>query len=373
MKKINNIEQALKDVKKRQVGAEQTKKEAEETIKTAEEEIKTAEEEIKQIEDTEKKLLEAKQKQEEAEQAYNDALNAGGYEKKSTKNKNSFVKGLVIGATAVALIVGGYKLLKETKIGNIKSDDLDNKNNTQSTAKTQPTETQKVEDPMNAKKLEDLTANFTKSLKDKNINVNSEDVLKLVTIINIDRMSEECPELVTEIIGTQTKEEFMSGAFRVIGTIMDYNRIVYEKEGKTDNIIRLSNAVYGESNIEHLKFFEAYVDQISAAKNKPEEQERLVAEFIVALYEPTRKLENVKDGIGLASIVAVDAMANHVTFVNGTCQISDELRGKLINYTTAELYISNIFFKMNKCYEGNETLYYTPQNEVKTYSRNISF
>jgi hypothetical protein len=154
---------------------------------------------------------------------------------------------------------------------------------------------------------------------------------------------------------------------------MDYNRVVYEKEGVTTNIIRLSDTVYGEANKEHLKFFESYVDKISGAKNNPEEQERLVAEFIVALYGPTGTLENIEDGIGLASVVAVDAMANHVTFVNGTCQISDELRGKLINYTTAELYISNIFANMDDCYTVDGTLFYIEEDESTAYTRKRNF
>ena len=212
---------------------------------------------------------------------------------------------------------------------------------------------------MNKEKLEELVTKFTKYLSDKKINVDTEDVLKFAVITNLDIMKEDCPELVKEIIGTQSKEEFLGDAFNVTGAAMNSNFKVYDKEGKTDNFVRFSEVVYDEAGKKHLLLIEEYVDKIAVAKENPSEQDRLVEEFINILYNSTKELENIEEGIGLASMLAINDMANHVTFVDATCQISDENRGTLINHTNAELYIPGIFANLEECQNEDLTMSYT--------------
>ena len=172
-------------------------------------------------------------------------------------------------------------------------------------------------------------------------------------------MKEDCPELVKEIMGTQSKEEFLGDAFNVISAAMNYNFKTYDNEGKTDNFIRFSEVVYDETGRNHLLMIEEYVDKVAMAKDNPEEQDRLVAEFIDILYNPTKELENIEEGIGLASMLAINDMANHVTFVDATCQISDKNRGVLIKHTNAELYIPSIFANLEECQKEDLTVSYT--------------
>lgn len=378
--KVNNIDEALKNVKERKQTAEDTKSEAEQVIKEAKQTITEATEEIKELDQAAGKLEKAKKKQEEANKECDEALTAAGYEKKEEKKKgNGIVKGIVIGATTVALIVGGYHLVKHSKNGNIKWFNNDSKKQSSTAESTNPTKVTTnngieydyennvatiptegvVVEPINKEKLEQLATNFTKYLADKKINVDTEDVLKFIVVTNLDTMMEDCPELVKEIMGTQSKEEFLGDAFNVIGAAMNYNFNIYEKEGKTDNFIRFSESVYDKTGKEHLLMIEEYVDKIALAKDNPEEQDRLVAEFIDVLYNPTKELENIEEGIGLASMLAINDMANHVTFVDSTCQISEENRGVLINHTNAELYIPGIFANLDKCQSEDLTLSYT--------------
>lgn len=372
--KVKNIEEALKNVEERKQNAEDVKLEAEQVIEEAKQTITEAKQEIKELDQATGKLQKAKKKQEEANKECDEALAAAGYKKKEEKKKgNGIVKGIVIGATTVALIVGGYHLIKHSKNGNIKWFS-DSKKPNSTTGTTNPTDTNNSngiiydyenneaiisKEPMNKEKLEELVTKFTKYLSDKKINVDTEDVLKFAVITNLDIMKEDCPELVKEIIGTQSKEEFLGDAFNVIGAAMNYNFKVYDKEGKTDNFVRFSEVVYDEAGKKHLLLIEEYVDKIAVAKENPSEQDRLVEEFINILYNSTKELENIEEGIGLASMLAINDMANHVTFVDATCQISDENRGTLINHTNAELYIPGIFANLEECQNEDLTMSYT--------------
>ena len=370
MKRINDIEEALADVRARRLAAEAKKAQAATDAASADEELAAASA-------AEERLASAKKKKEEADREYSEALEASGYEegqedkkakqkkenkkkekKQKEKNNVSFWKWLLSILLVIALAIGAHELIEEIQ-KNINKNPDDGKKPTTSMTTTEPTEPEKTqEEPMTVEKLEEIATTFTKYLQDHNINVNTEDVLKLTVIANLDRMLEECPEVVKEIMGTQTKEEFLGDAFKVIGTIMNHNFQVYETEGKTDNFIRMSQVVYGQVNAEHLQLIESYMDQIALAKNDPEKQNQLAEELITQLYSVSGKLENIEDGIGLMSVVAINDIANHVSFVNGTCQLNDQVRGTLLNYITGELYISNIFAGLEGCY-GNETSYST--------------
>lgn len=373
MKRINDIEEALADVRERRLAAEAKKQKAATDAAAADEELAATSA-------AEERLASAKKKKEEADREYSEALEASGYEEgqedkkakkkkekkkkekkeKKENNKGGFWKWFLTILLTILLTIGAHELIEEIQKNIDKNPDDGKKPTTSMTTPTDPTEEKEEikEEPMTVEKLEEIATTFTKYLQDKNINVNTEDVLKLTVVANLDRMLEECPEVVKEIMGTQTKEEFLGDAFKVIGTIMNHNFQVYETEGKTDNFIRMSQVAYGQVNVEHLQLIESYMDQIALAKGDPEKQNQLAAELITQLYGVSGKLENIEDGIGLMSIIAINDIANHVSFVDGTCQLNDQNRGTLLNYVTGELYISNIFAGLEGCY-SNETSYST--------------
>lgn len=390
--KVKNIDEAIKDVEKRQQEAQNTKKDAEKIIEEANVQIEDADKEIAQTEETKEKLNAAKEKQKEADEAREEALAAGGYKTTSNNNNNGkkkgkgLVKGIIIGATAVSLIVGGYHIVKHSKTGKLKWFNKNSKNPSSNVEITNPTDNNEIiydsennkvtistdavnNETINQEKLEIMVTKFTKYLSDKQINVDTEDVLKFVVITNLDNLKEDCPELVKEIMGTQSQEEFLGDAFNVIGAAMNYNFKTYETEGKTDNFIRFSEVVHDEAGKQHLLIIEKYMDEIAKAKDNSEEQDRLVSELIDTIYNPSKELENIEEGIGLASMLAINDIANHVTFVDGVCQISEKNRGILINHTSAELYIPGIFANLEECQQEELTMSYYDNNSYSSYTR----
>ena len=196
---------------------------------------------------------------------------------------------------AVITLVGGHYAavgIKSAVEGNKKP----------STSQEDPTYSPEIDDiieedeGLNIENFATLTATFSKQYVDNNVNVSTEDLTKFVSIVNIDMLVEENQEFAKELFGTQTKEEYLGDAAKVIGMTYTYNRNVFEREGSTENFIRISESVYGPQK-QVLQTVEGYVDQIALVKDNAEEANKLITELIVRLGDPQSDLSYMDDGV----------------------------------------------------------------------------
>lgn len=261
------------------------------------------------------------------------------------KRITKYVAGTLVGAT---LATGGYFIGR----GSAKKDtnSISNPEQTDTLLENNDTIIQIEErEVLTEEKFDDLCANFAKILEDKEINADLSDIVKFVTIVNIDQLAEDNETLLKTLLGNQAKEEYLGDAFKIISVAMNYNYRAYASDQNTDNFVRFSEAIFDKSAKEDLLLFESYADELSKENGNAEIQNKIIESFIDDLYTPNGALINVEDGVGMASVLAVDEMANYLSFTNYVCQLTDENRGILINYTSAEQYISNIFENMENC------------------------
>ena len=189
-----------------------------------------------------------------------------------------------------------------------------------------------------------LVAEFSKIYLDNNVNVTTEDLTKFVSILNIDKLTEENPEFAKELFGTQGKEEYVGDAAKIIGMTYTYNRNVFEKEQSTENFIRISNGVIGAQK-ELLQVVEGYVDQIALVRDNAEEVNKLIAELLQKLGDPTSELSYLDDGTGFGMQVCIELIRSYLA----KDVISKENKDMLTVLTSSEEYVSNIFVTYDGC------------------------
>ena len=200
------------------------------------------------------------------------------------------------------------------------------------------------DEELNQENFEKLAAGFTKICLDKKLNISTEDVIKFVSIVNIDTLAEENPELARELFGTQTKEEYLQDAAKMIGMVYSYNYQIFENEGTTKNFIRISDSVYG-SQKEILKIVESYVDQIALVRNDAEKVNELIAELIVRLGDTQSELSYLDNGVGFGMQVCIELIRSYLA----KDVISQENFDMLSTLTSSDEYVSNIFTIYDGC------------------------
>lgn len=162
-------------------------------------------------------------------------------------------RNFVAGAALTALLIGGgYLLVKEIRKGKIVSSDdtrtitasltdttdAENKqtsysynyDNNIATVTTTTTETigettvtvieEEKYDELTTEKFEELCTSVIKYLDELGINVKKSDVVKFVALFNIDKLKQDNPELVRDLLGTQTIEEFFADGDKVSDTMI---------------------------------------------------------------------------------------------------------------------------------------------------------
>lgn len=189
-----------------------------------------------------------------------------------------------------------------------------------------------------------------RDLKKMGLEVTFEDVTKFVTIINIDQLAQDNPELLTSIVGNQNAGEIITDAFKVTSAIKDTNYHTYEQTKSTTKLIRVSDFIFDKKAQADLKLIEAYADKASAVRGDKEKQNAIISELLTEIYRSTGTLSNMEDGIGFASTVAIGGIINNISFNdNGVRIISKENYDLLMSHDTLELYLSNIYGNINKC------------------------
>ena len=186
-------------------------------------------------------------------------------------------------------------------------------------------------------------------LKNKGLNVNINDVRKLVAVINSDQIATDIPSLLAELKGNQTAAEYITDAFKITSAIKTYNTKEYLKNGKFENLINLSSYVFDLGARKDLLLIEDYANKIASNKGNAEEQNRLVSDMLNNIYNYGGKLTDMESGIGFASTIAFDGMINYTTFNNNRSLLTRENRDLLLVHDNLELYLSNIFGNLERC------------------------
>ena len=255
--------------------------------------------------------------------------------KEDKKNNGLFIRFLSGFLAAVITLVGGHFIAKGI------SESIKEKNDSGYSDSVDPIVQEK---PLTTEEFQNLTANFTKLYTDKSLNVKTEDLVKFVSIVNIDKLMEDSPELAKELFASQSKEEYLNDAAKIIGLTYTYNRNVYQQTGETAGFIRISDAVYGEQK-SALQYIETYVDLIAANSYDTEEANLYLTGLVSELGDPTSEISYLDDGVGFGMQVSIELIRS--------CIAKDVINQKNLDaltiLTSSEEYVANIFTQYDKC------------------------
>ena len=199
-----------------------------------------------------------------------------------------------------------------------------------------------MDEGLSQNNFETLVAEFAQPFVSNGLNISTEDLTKFVSIVNIDKLVEENPKFAAELFSIQTKEEYLNDAAKVIGATYSHNYMTFDKEVKTDNFIRISDAVYGEQK-EKVLIIEQYVDSIAKSRDSAEEVNRLVAELLVRMH--CEDLTYLDDGVGFGIQVYVELIRNYLA----KDVLTKENYDMLSTMTDSQEYVSNIFTEYDRC------------------------
>ena len=294
----------------------------------------------------------------------------------TAKKSGNGIRGFVIGAAAVLLLAGGYKLIKESKTGDIRltsasmtntNDDANTNIETVNTQNNEVTynyenneavvnEDSSVEvqyEKLTTENFENLVADYANKYSNEYSAVSTEDITKFAVVANIDLLAEENPELIAEIAGDKTREEFLNDGAKLIGATVMNNFNVWNATNSTENFIRVSDIVYGEQKELMLKI-EEYVDRIAEAANQGDADlvNEIVSEFLTDMN--SGELSKLDDGVGFAAQVYIALISDGIA----RNYLNQENFDMLQVLKTSEKYVSNIFTVYERC-----------MGDAKTYTR----
>ena len=294
----------------------------------------------------------------------------------TAKKSGNGIRGFVIGAAAILLLAGGYKLIKESKTGDIRltsasmtntNDDANTNIETVNTQNNEVTynyenneavvnEDSSVEvqyEKLTTENFENLVADYANKYSNEYSAVSTEDITKFAVVANIDLLAEENPELIAEIAGDKTREEFLNDGAKLIGATVMNNFNVWNATNSTENFIRVSDIVYGEQKELMLKI-EEYVDRIAEAANQGDADlvNEIVSEFLTDMN--SGELSKLDDGVGFAAQVYIALISDGIA----RNYLNQENFDMLQVLKTSEKYVSNIFTVYERC-----------MGDAKTYTR----
>lgn len=310
-------------------------------------------------------------------------------EKETTKKSGSGIREFLAGAAVVLLLTGGYKLVKDSKIGDVKVASTstvgmtDPIKDTPETRTTEPgeikydyekneavlvveneettetetaNETAAIEEEtvtyeeLTTENFENLVANYANKYGALYTNVSTEDITKFALIANIDILAEENPELIPEVAQDKTKEEVLNDAAKLIGASVMNNFNVWNSTHSTENFIRVSDIVYGSQKEQMLKI-EEYVDRIADAANQDDADlvNEIVSEFLVDMN--SGDLSKLDDGVGFVAQVDIAMISDGIARNYLNKQNFDMLQV----LKSSEKYVSNIFTVYDQCAEDAKT------------------
>ena len=281
--------------------------------------------------------------------------------------KSGVIGGIAIGAAAVLLLGGCWQLIKQSKTGEVKPVPAPAPENNED-VKEMPanneeiikynydenevvviTEPEVTAEPVEKEELttqnfESLVATYANKYSNEYSAVTTEDITKFAVVANIDLLAEENPELIKEIAGEKTKEEFLNDGAKLIGATVMNNFNVWNATHSTEGFVKVSDVIYGEQKDKMIKI-EEYVDRIAAAANAGDADlvNQIVSEFILDMN--SGDLSKLDDGVGFVAQVNIAMIADGIA----KDYLNQENFDMLQILKTSEKYVSNIFTVYERC------------------------
>ncbi len=296
-----------------------------------------------------------------ADQAY---ANTG-----SKKKSGGFFTGLVVGVAALSLLIGGFKLLKDVKSGEIRTSII--------ASDTRTDEEKELADKygitydgsvatvksaeyveLTTEEFETLLAKSVKSIKDKGITLDEADIIKFVTIVNIDKLSQDNPELLIQIIGDQNPDQVKLDAQKVMGALEMYNYNQYFATGNRDGFILASEFVFDANEQAKLAVIEERIAEIALAKDDKVKMNELIHSLFIDMLDPQNELSYLESGVGFGAQLDLEP-------IRGLYGLADDFETITLDDTNKEL------VKYFVPYSGDEQEY-EDNNLLNGYIRNIN-
>ena len=236
--------------------------------------------------------------------------------KEEKKKSGGFVTGLVVGATALAILAGSVKLYKESKTGDVKltasvieasdsvndepenSDVVVEENNYDYNYDSNVVTVNDSEyAPLTTEAFEELTTETIDTLRGYGLTVSDEDIVKYVMIRNIDKLRQDNNELISEIVGDQDPVEVFADADNVIDAIMTYNLLYFDANHNTDGFISSSVGVFDETQQARALEIEERVFEIGANYQDEEKYNELTYALLRDMIDPSKDISELEDGV----------------------------------------------------------------------------
>ena len=235
--------------------------------------------------------------------------------KEEKKKSGGFVTGLVVGATALAILAGSVKLYKESKTGDVKiaasaigmndsvKDEPENNNQTEAVNYSYDydnnvvvvNDTEYV--ALTTEAFENLTTETINTLRGYGLTVSDEDIVKYVMIRNIDKLRQDNNELISEIVGEQNPVEAFADADNVIDAIMTYNLLYFDANHNTDGFISSSVGVFDETQKARALEIEERVFEIGTYYQDEEKYNELTYALLRDMIDPSKEMSELEDGV----------------------------------------------------------------------------
>lgn len=196
--------------------------------------------------------------------------------------------------------------------------------------------------------FEELVANLAKPYVENKLSLTTEDLTKFDAIMLIDRLSEENPELVQQLFSTQSEEEFLNDAGKVIGVTYMYDHNLWNTKKSTENFIWISAGIpEDDPQRESMELIEDYVKRIALAakENDADKVNEIAGEFIEALTNPVGSLNALDDGTEFGAQVYIALINNSI----GRNYLNKEYRDYFNVRSTSETNVSNILTVIRGC------------------------
>lgn len=285
-------------------------------------------------------------------------INVETHDEQKEDKKNEKIAKIFISSVAVILaaLAIGYVVTRESKKGKVKF--ISNKptssmsdNVVQDSNVKETTNIIENDNVINKNNFENLVSNYVKNNSDKYSNISTGDILKFIALANIDELSENNAELSSQLFNSQSKEEYLNDAAKVIGSTVMYDFNVWNKTRSTEDFIKVSDSIIGSQKEQMIKI-EDYVNRIADAVNADNAElvNSIVAEFLEDMN--SGELSKLDDGVGFVSQIYIAVIADGIA----KDYLNQENFDMLQILKGSEKYISNIFAVYDKCNSNGKTL-----------------
>lgn len=184
---------------------------------------------------------------------------------------------------------------------------------------------------LTTEEFEKITSLKIKELKDKGINLSSEDVIKYMMVANCDKLAQDNRELMNQIMGDQNADEIQQDAYKVVSAITMYNYNVWYKERSTLNFIKVSDTIFDKNEREKAIQIEKRISGIERT-NDENDINLLVNDLLKDMLDPTNELYTLESGTGFALQVVMEPIRGLYGMDEQGNNLLNEQNTELIKY-----------------------------------------